>query len=332
MERDGRPGAALAAIWIALFLTGLAAEFAAVGKARKTPNRVSALVDRVAPEMLERERRGAERPDTRQTAAFALLSLTMVVGLVAVGMAVYRRARGSSVLESTGGPAAAWSVSGLITLGAGFVFARGVGLFFTYSWAERAGGVGPRQLLVGGMAVNLLLVAVPVVVLSVVSGARARAFGLRFRPFHLLQGLHVFLIATPVVYLLHLMWSRFAGDPHQQNPVDYIFYAAWRGYLPTSTLVLALVSALVVAPLAEEFFFRVLFYGGLRRVVGVAPAMIAASFVFAVLHSFASTVPVFALGLLLCYLYERTGSFWAVAFAHFLNNAFTLALLYLLFC
>jgi membrane protease YdiL (CAAX protease family) len=79
--------------------------------------------------------------------------------------------------------------------------------------------------------------------------------------------------------------------------------------------------ALVAAPLFEEFIFRGLIFGGLRRSVGFWPAALASSAVFAIMHTSISIVPVFALGLATAWAYERTRSLLAPMLAHAAYNA-----------
>ena len=58
----------------------------------------------------------------------------------------------------------------------------------------------------------------------------------------------------------------------------------------------ALPLGLVAAPLFEEFIFRGLIFGGLRRSFGVWPATLASAAVFAIMHPAISMLPVFLMG------------------------------------
>ena len=79
--------------------------------------------------------------------------------------------------------------------------------------------------------------------------------------------------------------------------------------------------ALVAAPLFEEFIFRGLIFGGLRRSFGVWPATLASAAVFAIVHPAIAIAPVFVMGVCAALLYERTRSLLAPMLAHAVYNA-----------
>ena len=86
------------------------------------------------------------------------------------------------------------------------------------------------------------------------------------------------------------------------------------------------VLVVVLAPVAEEVFFRGFFYGSLRGHLGAPGAAVASSLVFALVHFTSeqtlSLLPLLGvLGLLFCFLYERTGSLYPGIALHALNNA-----------
>jgi ABC-2 type transport system permease protein len=79
--------------------------------------------------------------------------------------------------------------------------------------------------------------------------------------------------------------------------------------------------ALVAAPLFEEFIFRGLIFGGLRRSFGVWPAGLASAALFAILHPAFSILPVFMLGMCAALVYERSRSLLAPMIVHAVYNA-----------
>ncbi len=95
--------------------------------------------------------------------------------------------------------------------------------------------------------------------------------------------------------------------------------------------ILAFVVVAIVAPVAEEVFFRGFLYGGLRKRIGVAGAIVASTIFFTALHLSAGLfIPIFVLGLFLAWLYEYTGSLYPGMFLHAANNGIALLLLLLL--
>ncbi len=88
---------------------------------------------------------------------------------------------------------------------------------------------------------------------------------------------------------------------------------------------LTLVVGAVIAPIAEEVFFRGFVYAGLRARLGVAAAVLVASLFFTILHlSVEFFIPLFALGIFLTLLYEMTGSLFPGILLHATNNAIAL--------
>ncbi len=87
--------------------------------------------------------------------------------------------------------------------------------------------------------------------------------------------------------------------------------------------------ALVVmaAPLFEEFIFRGLIFGGLRRSLGVGASVLASAAVFACVHPPFSMLPVFALGVCTALAYERSKSLLAPMVTHAVYNGAIIAAL-----
>jgi uncharacterized protein len=93
-----------------------------------------------------------------------------------------------------------------------------------------------------------------------------------------------------------------------------------------STVALLAVAFLVsvVAPIAEEFFFRGFFFTALRSWKGLWPAAILTGVVFGGIHvgsaEAAFLVPLGFFGFALCLLYHRTGSLYPCMALHCVNN------------
>ena len=81
----------------------------------------------------------------------------------------------------------------------------------------------------------------------------------------------------------------------------------------------------LAAPLCEEFIFRGLIQGGLRRSLPAWQAIGIAAALFAIVHPPASMLPVFVLGLCTGLAYERSGSLVAPMLVHAGYNAAILA-------
>jgi membrane protease YdiL (CAAX protease family) len=83
--------------------------------------------------------------------------------------------------------------------------------------------------------------------------------------------------------------------------------------------------AIVIAPLAEEFFFRGFLYGVLKRYAGGLPALVFTAVAFALIHLHVpSLLPLFLLACVLTLAYELSGSLLVPMAMHSLFNAITL--------
>lgn len=83
----------------------------------------------------------------------------------------------------------------------------------------------------------------------------------------------------------------------------------------------------LIGPVAEEIYFRGLLYGWLRARIGVAKGLFLSALLFSLLHANGyAFLPILALGLLLGWVYERTGSLAAPIAVHIVHNVVMLAL------
>jgi membrane protease YdiL (CAAX protease family) len=94
----------------------------------------------------------------------------------------------------------------------------------------------------------------------------------------------------------------------------------------TLALVVAGFVVIVVAPVAEEFFFRGFFYRALRTRLGVLSAAAIDGLVFGLIHfTGADTLELLpilgVLGFMFCLVYERTGTLYTVIGLHAFNNS-----------
>ncbi|GIK76527.1 MAG: CPBP family intramembrane metalloprotease [Acidobacteria bacterium] len=87
----------------------------------------------------------------------------------------------------------------------------------------------------------------------------------------------------------------------------------------------------IAAPLSEEIFFRGFMFGGLRRSLSLLPAAAISAAVWGVLHLGAGNLGVAIqltiFGVILAWLYERSGTLWAPVLAHAINNTIAFVLL-----
>ena len=115
-----------------------------------------------------------------------------------------------------------------------------------------------------------------------------------------------------------------AAVPEQED-LDQLFES--RAVLP-----LAGVATVLMAPLAEEIFFRGFIFPGLLRRFGVGGAMVASGLLFGAFHitgpeTVGLVLPFGAIGMLFAWVYYRTGSLWPSIATHLLFNSVSFAVL-----
>ncbi len=87
----------------------------------------------------------------------------------------------------------------------------------------------------------------------------------------------------------------------------------------------------IAAPISEEIFFRGFMFAGLRRSMSLLPAAAISAGVWGALHLGAGNIGVAIqlaiFGVILAWLYERSGTLWAPVLAHAINNTIAFVLL-----
>ena len=96
---------------------------------------------------------------------------------------------------------------------------------------------------------------------------------------------------------------------------------------PVSFAIIA-ISAVIVAPLVEEIFFRGFIYQALRRTMAILPAALLTSLVFGIAHiDPAIIIPIALVGMILLGIYRWTGNLWSSIITHAGYNAVAVAAL-----
>ena len=94
---------------------------------------------------------------------------------------------------------------------------------------------------------------------------------------------------------------------------------------PGAAAILTFQALALVTPLTEELFFRGFVLRGLMSGLGAGWAIVSSAAIFSIFHwDIGVLVPVFVTGLLLGWLYHRTGSLWPGVLVHGAQNALAL--------
>lgn len=112
--------------------------------------------------------------------------------------------------------------------------------------------------------------------------------------------------------------------PERQPVVDLFLKEKDTAFLMYSSLFAA-----VAGPIIEELFFRGFVYAALKKYIGIFWSVLITAAMFAALHAHAvGFFPIMALGILLAYLYEKTGSLVSPITVHMVHN---LSMVFLVF-
>lgn len=132
----------------------------------------------------------------------------------------------------------------------------------------------------------------------------------------------IFLLIVAVVYFVVKLTSYVP----EKQPVVELFLKEEN---PTF-LIFSSIFASLFGPFIEELFFRGFMYNAARKRLGVFWGMLVTSGIFAALHAnIVGFVPIMALGFLLTYVYQRTGSLVPSIAIHVVHNLATVTFVFL---
>ena len=159
----------------------------------------------------------------------------------------------------------------------------------------------------------------------------AEAFGFKTPRLRiaLMWGVIVAACFLPVGLGLNKLCAEALESVHVQAPPQQAV-ETMRNAVPGGIRVFLIVFAVVIAPVAEESFFRGILYPTIKQNGFPRAALWITSLLFAAIHcNLPAFVPLAILAFALAVLYEKTGNLLACITAHSLFNAANVALLYL---
>jgi membrane protease YdiL (CAAX protease family) len=207
---------------------------------------------------------------------------------------------------------------GPAAFGCGLVSAVIVGGIVAAASGDTNGKLGTTTTLILTAVLDAVFVAFAILFASMTERPRAAHFGLRRAPFWRTVGWAGLGMLS--FYLLSAGYAQLIKDRGHQPVLEELHAKD-----TTFTLIAVAILVIVVAPAAEEFFFRGFFYRALRSRMGVALAAVLDGVLFGAIHYDGSStlvlLPVLAvLGFVFCLVYEKTGTLFATIGLHSLNN------------
>ena len=182
------------------------------------------------------------------------------------------------------------------------------------------------------LAVGMVVQFVPPLVVAVLLSARGidlgKFFGIRWKNVRYLWVIAPIGVIITYLFLFSIeLWGygvwleeRFADDNKLQQTVKTYQEAS-----AVTVRIMIAVSAIIIAPVAEEIVFRGYIYTATKRFSNRFFAAILSSLLFGVVHfNISAFIPLVFLALLLTIAYELSGSIWAPISIHALFNASTI--------
>ena len=90
--------------------------------------------------------------------------------------------------------------------------------------------------------------------------------------------------------------------------------------MDTSSLLFEILFSIIFAPVLEELVFRGVLFNRLKIRIGIIPAMLLSSGIFAIGHEFGGIISAFVFGICMCIIYLKTDNILMTMSIHFLNN------------
>ncbi|MDQ7842798.1 MAG: CPBP family glutamic-type intramembrane protease [Armatimonadota bacterium] len=214
----------------------------------------------------------------------------------------------------------------------------GISLAFilTLALVAQTLGVGPEvslpELVAFATLQNALFIGLTLYVARIRYRLPAATLGLRAQrwPLWVAGGLIAGALSVPVstgaedlaITIIAFFTGRARAEAMaEEEHLRDVLTGILQGPLTAGQIVLIFLLLCALVPVGEELFFRGFVYGALRR-WGIPLANVLSAFFFAAVHhQVVHFLPVFLLGIILAWLYERTGSLLPAMLVHALNNA-----------
>lgn len=170
--------------------------------------------------------------------------------------------------------------------------------------------IGDFQLYVASLFVEVLIYSLTYIYLL----KKGEAYGFKFSFENLTTGIYmwvlILLISGLYIYVLGLFGIYVEPSQYSVMKLGKSFHEK----------VFIVLSAILVAPLIEEVFFRGCLFPSMKKEFGYTYALFGSSLIFGLLHGFPYFFQTAVFGMLLAYMAEKNQSLDVSVFLHIFNN------------
>ncbi len=266
-------------------------------------------------------------------AVVLFLLLFCLIGVILDVLYLYLNQTGDALIERTLPPGPVkwglWDICKALII---FLFAQRLLLFaeiFMFNEAPLLADKPNLRLMLSATIADLAVISA--ILFYVLRERRQRIASLGLTPkrffINIRYGVLAYVGLMPVLAIVMFGTSnlfKYFNIPVEPQPVLLILKE--ETHIPSLVYMCFFTSLL--GPVLEEIFFRGFLYGALKKRSGIFWGIILSAVFFAYIHAnLASFFPILCLGLLLAYLYERTGSLIPSITVHAIHNSLSLAFL-----
>jgi membrane protease YdiL (CAAX protease family) len=168
--------------------------------------------------------------------------------------------------------------------------------------------------VIGSIIGSVLLIVLPVYLVAVTYGRTVEVMGFTLPVWYIFL---LSLLLIPVLILgadaIYWVTEKLIG----KFPLDEIVE-----YTIKESPVIMSIQLAIIGPIGEEIFFRGFAYSALKRKYGFRKGLLYSSLFFGMYHIIPWQIPYAVVaGVILAYVYEKTGSIYTCILLHIVNNA-----------
>ena len=137
-------------------------------------------------------------------------------------------------------------------------------------------------------------------------------------------------IVLPAAFGVNLLTEKIWNSIHFAHPTEHDLLKIMGDDSSRFVRIAIIVSATILAPVFEEFFFRGMLQSACRMIMPAWAAIMISSIAFAAVHPLWMAPPIFFLAVCLGYVYSRTTNLWVPIIVHAAFNSLSVALFLLI--